>query len=139
MGSSDQMVQCVNCGFLAKFDRHFDGPPPYIYEMPPKDRETGIMSSIHLSAKNVDITFPQCYVNAISIWTETEAAKREGMGMETAARTAFNRPRSCDKWHQYTHGFSPQDHLQEERVRALELERRTFELRSYRLICLSNS
>ena len=47
---SSQNGRCSSCGFLAKFDFHCSGPPPYVYEMPQTDRSLGLISAIRLEA-----------------------------------------------------------------------------------------
>lgn len=124
----DREGKCISCGFLAKFDAHYEGPPPYIYEMPPRGRDTGEVSGIRLWANREILGFPQCYANVANLWGEIDSATRAG-GMDrfAAAREVFSKERHCAKWHQYTPGFSPQQHLEEERMLELELKRQQFE------------
>jgi len=121
--------RCVSCGFLAKFDLHYSGPPPYIYEMPPKDRGTGERSGIRLEAAREITGFPQCYVNAFDLWNEIRTAVQDGNNEFAAARQVFDSDRHCSKWHRYTQGYSPQEHLEELRVQELESKRQEFEHR----------
>jgi len=122
--------RCVSCGFLSKFNRHYDGPPPYVYEMPPRDRESGERTQIRLDSGREIAGFPQCYVGEAKIWEEIDALRRKtGKNEFEAATEVFNENRRCPKWHPYTQGFSPQEHWEELRMQELELKRQAFEKR----------
>lgn len=122
--------RCISCGFLAKFDLHYSGPPPYIYEMPPRDRETGERSGLRLEAAREITGFPQCYVNASDIWKEIGTARRDrNIDEFSATRQVLDQDRHCSKWYPYTQGYSPQEHLEEKRVLQLEKDRKEFEFR----------
>lgn len=124
--STDAKVQCGSCGFLAKFDLTYSGPPPYIYEFPNKDRESGLISPIRLEAAREIYGFAQCYVNADDILGECQKEVQSGSEYQHR-RQVFAKDRDCPRWHQYTPGLSPQQHLEEERVLELELKRQQFE------------
>ncbi|MGD9728163.1 MAG: hypothetical protein AB7G68_11825 [Nitrospiraceae bacterium] len=126
--------RCISCGFLSKFDLHYSGPPPYVYEMPQRDREYGQTSAIRLEAAREIQGFPQCYVNVSNLWGEINKATRaEGLDAFTASRQAFSKDRRCPKWHRYTPGFSPQEHLEEIRMTELEQKRQEFELKLFEM------
>ena len=88
------------------------------------------MSTIHLAAKEVGHCSPRCYMGVIDMGKQMEVAiNREGKQRGVAARELFQAERSCTKWHPYTPGLSPQEHLQETRMLELELKRQEFEER----------
>lgn len=131
MATADSSLKgrCISCGFLSKYNVHHNGPPPYFYEMPENDRNSGQMSGIRLDAGREIQGFPQCYVNAEDLWREIDLGKREGKNEYLHARGVFEKDRKCPKWHRYTPGFSPQEHLEELRAQELELKRQEFEQR----------
>ena len=126
-GSNEKQGRCVSCGFLSKFDMENQGPPPYIYEMPPKDRSSGAMSWVRIGNYHVTGPSPQCYVNTAKILEEIDLYIQTEKRREEGASKAFNRDRQCLKWHLYTPGFSPQQHLEEERMLDLEFQRQKFQ------------
>jgi hypothetical protein len=55
----------------------------------------------------------------------------EIVGPDTAARaeaafSVFNKSRNCQAWRPYQVGFDPKEHLMEQRVHDLEMDRRAF-------------
>lgn len=120
--------RCSSCGFLSKFDRVYSGPPPNVYEMPPRDRSTGESTQIRLDSGREITTFPHCYLDVYDIWGTIDQTRRKTQNTEPlAAMEVFSADRGCPKWHRYTQGFSPQEHLGEIRMQKLELERQQFE------------
>lgn len=128
--TEDKNGRCISCGFLAKFDLHYDGPPPYIYEMPGRDRISGEMSQIHLAKDHPVWGSPFCYANADDLYIAIQKVKQQhGQTNFGEVHTFFDQDRQCNKWHPYTKGFSPQQHLEEVRMQELELKRQAFELK----------
>jgi len=50
----------------------------------------------------------------------------KGMQANDAARTCFNRERSCERWTKYVPGLDPQQHILEASARELEKDRQAF-------------
>jgi hypothetical protein len=77
--------------------------------------------------------FPQCYIRVCDVWEEILMVRRTGSALNAANREIFEKDRQCPKWHRYTPGFSPQEHLEDVRMTELELKRQEFELRLFEM------
>ena len=118
---------CASCGFLSRFDEHYDGPPPYFYEMTTSERKDGLRRNIKIDSGWAITPFPRCYVDATDIWEEITTSKRLGTTEAIATLEVFNKDRDCKKWRPYTLGFSPQEHYEKVRQDELEKHRKEFE------------
>jgi len=124
----EEYQTCLTCGFLAKLDAHYEGPPPYVYEFSDKERQTGNIRKVYLSKDNDIYAFPHCHVNAFPLSSEISEYRKENSSWEhQAIRQVVVKKRMCRSWHPYTPGFSPQQHLEQVRMEQLEIDRRRFE------------
>ena len=127
MDKQESDGRCASCGFLSQFDAHLDGPPPHLYEYPSRDREQGGPTVVRLAKDRLIYTFPRCYRNCLDIFQEISMLEKDGTSSVLATLEVLKEDRQCQKWHPYTPGFSPQEHLEDIRMQELELARRKFE------------
>lgn len=118
---------CATCGFLSRFDESYDGPPPYIYEMSPAERDDGLRRQMKFDSGRGITTVPRCYVDAADIGEEISTLKRLGTADARATVEVFRKERDCERWRPYTLGFSPQEHYEKARLETLEKQRQRFE------------
>jgi hypothetical protein len=86
------------------------------------------LSDVHIEGRQI-ITFIHCFINETDLWEFIDAGRAHGEHIPVVTKKVLQEDRQCPKWHQYTPGFSPQQHLEEERALELELKRQQFEQR----------
>jgi hypothetical protein len=119
----EQKGRCISCGFLAKRPSAQRVMPPDYYEVSLEERQQGQMF-LHIpdTFTGQISTDPACLRRAADLAQEMSGTTN------TAAATVLGKDRHCDKWHAYTPGLNPKEHLEEFKARELERERRRFEL-----------
>lgn len=119
--------QCNSCGFLAKLQKHQSAAPPFIYEMPFKERQNGTVIPWNVGGQNVDF-IPTCYED-VDIGSEILRLQQDDKKGESAAiREVFEKDRQCQKWRKYIHGLSPQEHWMKMYADNLETDRRRLDI-----------
>jgi hypothetical protein len=112
--------KCVNCGFFAKKDTEPTGGDTYAVSVSERAARQVHPIMVH-PTRNVSIGVePFCFRRVIAV---SEMSKKHGLA------AVLDEDRKCPLWHGWHEGFSPKEHLEEERLAQLEEARRANDLK----------
>ncbi|HXX37542.1 MAG TPA: hypothetical protein VEP50_05210 [bacterium] len=119
----EQRGRCRTCGYLA--ERLMDSSlEPALREVNEAQRNA-FVGEVIVPGRGVVSVVPHCYVKAADLEREYGTPLNR---MQHAA-LVFDRDRKCPKWHPYTPGFGPREHLAHVRAQQEELERKKYQER----------
>jgi hypothetical protein len=124
---------CQSCGFLSlRAVATQNAANPIFREFGPEARQTGVVGVV-IGIPGADkgmSPLPMCIRGAADLWGEMlEFNQQFQQGAAKAVLHVLEQPRKCDKWHAYTPGLDPSQHLEEHRMLELERMRREWEER----------
>lgn len=117
--------RCVSCGYLcAKSKEHSNAVGVRFYEVQLSRRSDGrIISSLTGAdySKAIDST-PHCILGKADLARELRESRKDMAGNKgfDVIRDIINVDRKCQAWTQYQEGLSPTQHLELQRLKALE-------------------
>jgi hypothetical protein len=131
--SDDEKGICRTCGFFAKHPVNGSSvATPSYYEIEPDQRESGKVWSHRPDLTGSPLsTEPACFDRAADL--RSEASELIQLGNDGTAKEVCNKDRACEHWYPYSPGFSPKEHMEDLKLKALEQDRREFELKLFNI------
>jgi len=125
---------CVTCGYLSIRAKRSGRWRPHAgyYEVEQPDRENPLASFDFVPGETNALHKGElvCYRHAADLSHEiVELATSGRISEDEAARATIYKVRACDRWSKYEPGLDPRQHFVELNARALEADRREFQVK----------
>ncbi len=122
---------CISCGLLSKYA--LDDWNRFFYEANPSERlNSNYYQQYNPTTFNYFDTRPACMVNAAALNKEIEERKNDPAELHAGLAITM-KDRKCPHWFPYQQGFSPREHLEQQRQEKSEKRAETLELRQQRI------